>query len=115
MILGNSTHIEEGTLNTTFFYRPVRRMLEEAMREVEQFDSIIPLAKHVCKLWPEVAGTVIKIEETSGRPDTRIGWDESLLVMVDGTLYGNEGYIPVGHVSRTPDDYPEDGYLVPTE
>jgi len=71
-------------------FRPHRRMLDEAMAEAKEFDTVEEMKEHIVKLWHEGWGgseelfTVddIVISEESAVNDDRIGWEDSMYVCV---------------------------------
>ena len=71
-------------------FRPNRGMLDEAMAESKEFDTVEEMKEHIVKLWhegwdgPEELFTVddIVINEKSAVKDDRIGWEDSMYVCV---------------------------------
>ena len=71
-------------------FRLHRRLLDEAMAEAKEFDTVEKMKLHIVKLWHEGWGsdkelfTVddIVINKESAVNDTRIGWEDSMYVCV---------------------------------
>lgn len=65
-------------------FRPHRRYLYEAMREVIEVNSLADLAKHLMKTREPLG--VVKVEKYGGI-DERIGWD-TYIVTINGDACG---------------------------
>lgn len=71
-------------------FRPHRRMLDEAMADAKEFDTVKEMKEYIVKFWNEGWGgseelfTVddIVINEESAVNDDRIGWKDSMYVCV---------------------------------
>ena len=80
-------------------FRPHRRLLDEAMAEAKEFNTVEEMKQHIVELWhtgwggPKELFTVddIVIDEKSAVNDTRIAWEDSMYVCVK--RMGNDDYI----------------------
>ena len=80
-------------------FRPHRKLLDEAMAEAKEFNTVEEMKEHIVKLWHEGWGgykelfTVddIVINEESAVNDERIGWEDSMYVCVK--RMGDEDYM----------------------
>mgnify|MGYP004628411307 FL=1 len=71
-------------------FRPNRRMLDEAMAEAKEFNTVEEMKEQIVKVWhegwdgSEELFTVddIVIDEKSAVKDDRIGWEDSMYVCV---------------------------------
>ena len=80
-------------------FRPHRRLLDEAMAEAKEFNTVEEMKEYIVKLWHEgysgpkelFNAEDIVIDEKSARKDDRIGWEDSMYVCVK--RMGDEDYI----------------------
>lgn len=64
-------------------YRPHRGSLEDAMREVKEFESIDQMKEFIVKDWADAfSADDIVIDEKNPTPDERIGWEDTMYVCV---------------------------------
>lgn len=79
-------------------FRPVRELLEDAMKELFEAKTWAEIDAHIRKrhlIFPDAEHTTIVVERYGG-PDERIGWKETYLVLEKTFPSGKE--YPVGYL-----------------